>query len=277
MNINYKDTLNLEYIVEEILRRNRRYGAVASPNGVPISNVDQYKQTRNRSLLKAGEYDSKLGLTDSIRRNMEDLLSHVMKYYGIDVRKFIYEGGYPTDGSVVYRGHKHADPFSRGSDAKAPDEKAYFTNNAEYAYNIYSVNYNTSSNQIGQSGFNTIQSRLQDPESFRGNGKFDVGFFTIATPKDPDAIKWYYNFGYERSLIDDVANAHLGKSISRDKVKQLQDAECVEPKTSFKKIKTYLIYRGSMVSFDNVKKHAPELYDKIFNSRVVKANDTRVI
>ena len=94
---------------------------------------------------------------------------------------------------------------------------------------------------------------------------------------NPDAITWYANFGYERSLSKSIGNEHLGKPVSRDKIQQLRDAECVEPASTFKKIRTYLIYDKSMISFNNLKKYVPELYDLVINSRVVNDDDLRAI
>lgn len=286
MKLKHDDRINLELLVEEIMRRRRRYGAVYD-GGIEKKDVKQFKQRRADDLLTSITPDLSVrpgGIVDSIRRETRELIEHAMKYYGIDVSEFI-DSKPPTDGSVVYRGHKHPNPFSKGFDSKALDDKTYFTNNASYAYNVYSINYNTNSNQIGQAGFNTFQSRLQDPKTL-SNYKFDVGFFTIATPTDPDAITWYANFGYEWSLSKSIANEHLGRPISRDKIQQRVDAECVEPASAFKKIRTYLIYKDKtprwwdnayMISFDNLKKYVPELYDLVIDSRVVTRDDPRAI
>lgn len=274
MKLKHDDRFNLELLAEEIMRRNRRYGAVYGDDDRALHNPDQFKKNRTDDLKGSTTPDSSLGIVGSIRSNTRQLLDHAMRYYGINIRKFVYDEGWPTDGSVVYRGHKHPNPFSKGFDSKALDDKTYFTNQASYAYGVYSTNYNKYSDQIGQSGFNTFQSRLQEPNP---NKKFEVGFFTIATPNDPDAITWYANFGYELSFIDDKANTHLGRPVSRDKIQQLRDAECVEPASSFKKIRTYLIYEGSMISFNNLKKQVPELYDLVINSRVVGDDDLRAI
>jgi hypothetical protein len=273
MKLKHDDRFNLELLAEEIMRRNRRYGVVGV-DGRALHNPDQFKKDRTDDLKGSTTPDSSLGIVGSIRSNTRQLLKHAMRYYGIDIRKFVYDEGWPTDGSVVYRGHKHPNPFSKGLDSKALDDKTYFTNQASYAYGVYSTNYNKYSDQIGQSGFNTFQSRLQEPNA---NKKFEVGFFTIATPNDPDAITWYANFGYERSLTKSIANEHLGRPVSRDKIQQLRDAECVEPASTFKKIRTYLIYDGSMISFNNLKKYVPELYDLVINSRVVGDDDLRAI
>jgi hypothetical protein len=280
MKLDRDDRLILESIVEEMqaVGRARSFGRVIPTdvkNNNSVFDPIEYKSKRVEDQSKSEEdtYDPKLGLVGSIRADTEKLLKHVVRYYGINTDP--YEEHAPKDGSVVYRGHKHPDPFSKGDDAKALKDKVYFTNNPDYAFRIYSIMFKPQSPQIGQSGYNTFQTRLQDPEDARwpasSSGNFRVGFFTIATPKDPDAIMWYKNFGYE-----DKSNP-----IGRDKLSEKYDAECVEPRSSFRNIKTYLIYtdhfRRRMVSFDSIKKHSPKLYDLIITSRVVGKDDERVI
>jgi hypothetical protein len=288
MKLNNQDRLILESIVEEMMRRNNRdssgygFGRVQSSSDDRKNwnfNPTEYKDKRASDLSKSEEdtYDPKLGLVGSIRADAQKLLDHVVKYYGVDISEY----NYPKDGSVVYRGHKHPDPFSKGNDAKASDDKVYFASNAFYAFGVYSDGFNPHSTQIGQTGFNTFQTRLQDPEDARwpasSSGNFKVGFFTIATPKDPDAIVWYSNFGYE-SYTKKPLNAEDPYNRSSSKFKHRGDNECVEPRSSFSKIRTYLIYdREKMVSFNTIKKYAPKLYDLIISSYVVGKDDTRVI
>jgi hypothetical protein len=183
-----------------------------------------------------------------------------MKYYGFTLKEGL--DSLPKDGSLVYRGHKDPDPFAKGEDSKAKDNEIYFSSNPNYAYRVYSVGLNPSSTQVGQKGFSNLQSRTQKPMS---NTKFDVGFFTVATPKNADDILWYFNFGYE--------DGNEGFTRLEKNIKKINDAECVESRKSFSKIRTYLMYRNYLISFERLKKVKPDLYKDVMGSYVIKTLD----
>lgn len=242
-------------------KRRKAFGKVTYPgDDTPVVDVEEYKKRREKDTAKQFTPTEWPGgsIIDTIRYDTNKELQQLMDYYGFSLKEGL--NGLPKDGSLVYRGHKNIDPFTRGEDAKAEEGKVYFSSNANYAYSVYSVNYNTQSSQIGQKGFSSLQSLVSEP---RPDISFDVGFFTVATPKDPDNIKWYYNFGYE-----DKQPSFTRKE--KD-ITGIRDAECVEPKEAFSKIRTYLMYKGYMISFDRLKKVSPRIYKEIMNTIVYKS------
>jgi hypothetical protein len=81
---------------------------------------------------------------------------------------------------------------------------------------------------------------------------------------------WYLNFGYE--------DGKKGFTRLERNIKYIYDAECVESKESFSKIRTYLMYNGYMIGFNRLKKVQPDLYDKVMSSHVIKSkNEPRFI
>lgn len=249
---------------EEFITQRRRFGITSLPgNDDPIKDVEAYKKKRERNTQPQTTFG--VNIRDNIRRDINEELYQLMRYYGFKLKGEYFES-LPKDGSLVYRGHKNIDPFSRGEDAKAEEGKVYFAGSASYAYGTYSVNYNKSSHQIGQSGFSSLQSRVQEPHWAKS---FNIGFFTVATPKDPDNIKWYYNFGYEDKQ----------QSFTRQEkdITTIGDVECVEPRESFSKIRTYLMYGDKssprMISFERLKKVNPRIYTMVMNARVHKSVD----
>ena len=81
---------------------------------------------------------------------------------------------------------------------------------------------------------------------------------------------WYLNFGYE--------DGKKGFTRLERDIKYINDAECIEPKESFSKIRTYLMYNNYMIGFDRLKKVQPDLYDKVMGSYVIKSmNEPRVV
>lgn len=81
---------------------------------------------------------------------------------------------------------------------------------------------------------------------------------------------WYLNFGYE--------DGKKGFTRLERDIKDIGDAECIEPKESFSKIRTYLMYNGYMIGFDRLKKVQTDLYDKVMSSYVIKSkNELRFI
>lgn len=166
----------------------------------------------------------------------------------------------PTDGSLVYRGHKHPDPFSKSEDAKTRGDKVYFSSNPNYVHSIYSVGYNPNSKQVGQAGFSSLQSKFQSPDY---NAKWGIGFFSVATPKNADKILWYYNFGFE--------DGSEGFTRLQRGIENVYGLVCVEPRESFLKIRTYLTYNEYMISFDRLKQVQPDLYNRVKDSYVIKS------
>lgn len=250
-----------ENFITQRRQGNRPFGTMYDPNedNYSIKDIDSYKQERD----KKTQYKTTVGgrgIVDDIRNDINSHLENVMKYYGFTLKEGF--NSLPTDGSLVYRGHKDPDPFSKGEDAKAKDNKIYFAANPKYAYKTYSIGFNPNSTQIGQKGFSSLQSRVQEPKS---NANFKIGYFTVATPKNADDILWYLNFGYEDN--------QKGFTRLKRNLKYISDAECVESRSSFFKMKTYLMYNKYMISFDRLKKVKPELYDQVISSYVIKSQD----
>ena len=259
---------------EEYITRRRSDGDFQRPYGTTFDkSTDQWKSTDNSKV----EYEKKRHeninkfrmsthhdkMSDNIRQDKNDLLGEIMRYHGFSLKDGL--NGLPKDGSLVYRGHKSPDPFEKGEDAKALDNSVYFAANPEYAYRVYSVSNNPSSSQIGQRGFSNLQASTQKPQGLQ---RFELGFFTVATPTNPDQILWYPNFGYEDKK----------QGQTRSEVKLGEDFECVEPKGSFSKIRTYLLYRKYMISFGRLKKVHPKTYDEVMSSYVIDSvHRTRAI
>tara|TARA_R110000868_G_scaffold54509_11_gene170372 strand:+ start:20539 stop:21333 length:795 start_codon:yes stop_codon:yes gene_type:complete len=253
--------ISFKIFLEELIAT-RRYlpaplGYISDPNkrGHFIKDVKAYEKQRDDAV----QYKTTTGsgsIVNDIRNDENNHIGNVMSYYGFSLKKGF--GSLPKDGSLVYRGHKDPNPFSKGTDAKATGDLVYFSSNPEYIYNVYSAGINSSSDQIGQRGFNSLQSKVQSPNP---NLKFKLGYFTIATPKNANNIKWYTNFGYE--------NKKEGFTRLEKNLQENRDAECVEPKESFSKIRTYLIYEDYMISFDRLKKVQPDLYNKVMSSHVI--------
>lgn len=247
----------------------------------------EYKKRRDEKIHGFKPTGDDEGVVSGIRRINSETLEDIMYHYG-----FLGLSKLSKDGSLVYRGHKHLDPFSKGDDAKAKGEAVYFAADPKYAYSVYSIGYNSGSRQIGQSGFSSLQSAFSDPNDAARTHSFKVGFFTIATPKNPDEIKWYSDFGYE--------DGKEGKT--RDEFPDFENPgnpehgwhvhlECVEPRSSFSRIRTYLSYERarfgaydnkgydtSFISFEKLKKVSPDMYSRLMNSRIIKNRfDPRVI
>ena len=239
-------------------------GHISDPNKPRhhIKDVPAYKKQRDAAVQDKTTTGS-VSSIDDIRNAQSAQVGNVMAYYGFSLRKGF--DSLPKDGSLVYRGHKDPNPFSKGTDAKATGDLVYFSSNPEYVYNVYSVNINSSSEQVGQRGFNNLQSRVQSPNP---QLKFNLGYFTVATPKNADTIKWYHNFGYE--------DKKKGFTRLEENLQEHSYAECVEPKESFSKIRTYLIYENYMISFNMLKKVQPDLYNKVMSSYVIDYRDHRI-
>ena len=245
---------------------NRPFGTTYDKNddSYSIKDVDSYKQERNKK-TQYKQTNAGGGVVDSIRYDTNDYLDNVMKYYGFTLKEGL--DSLPTDGSLVYRGHKDPDPFAKGEDSKARDNEVYFSSNPNYTYGVYSVGLNPNSTQVGQTGFSNLQSITQEPKP---NTKFNVGFFTVATPKNADDILWYFNFGYE--------NGNEGFTRLEKNIKKINDAECIESRESFSKVRTYLMYNKHLISFERLKKVKPDLYKKVMSSYVIKTlNEPRFI
>jgi len=256
-------------------------GIAQKRNGVPYGNIYNFNRDKDGNVIgfkiekdveeykkrRADAFEPRIttdlgSITDNIRYDINNQIDAVMKYYGFSLKAGF--DSLPRDGSLVYRGHKDPDPFSKSEDAKARGSSVYFSSNPEYTHGAYSVGYNLGSTQIGQTGFNSLQSTVSDPKSFSGWGPIGVGFFTVATPKNADKILWYSNYGYEKSGAE-------GYTRLQREIKDGWDFECVEPIESFSKIKTYLTYNKYMISFDRLKQVQPDLYNQVKNSYVIKS------
>ena len=269
---------------------------------IAYRNIPDYKETRSSEKQEIGA-NVNAKHWDRIR----DQITHLTRYYGIKFNRDTSRGSIdlPSDGSIVYRGHKSLDPFAQGDDAKSVESgKVYFTNNAYYAIGVYSTNYNSGSTQIGQAGGSTLQWASQpEGQSPNSYGKFKYGFFTMARPKDPESIQWYINFGYEDyhalkakggewndmtaeekklkgqyRVQDDQGfwqTVYPPSATAAEKLKGQKDAECVESRDAFKSVKTYLLdhRENVLVPMDRVRSEFPDLYDMIANGRVLRRND----
>lgn len=257
-------------------------GIALKRDGVPFGNIYKYNRDKDGNVInfklnkdvedykreRDDAVESKIStrhgnITDNIRYDLNKQINAVMRYYGFRLKAGF--NSLPRDGALVYRGHKDPDPFSKSEDAKARGDTVYFSSNPNYTHGAYSVGYNLNSTQVGQVGFSNLQSTFKPPDSFAEWGiGLGIGFFTVATPKNADKILWYYNYGYES------AGAEGFTRLQRE-IKDGCDFECVEPRESFSKIKTYLTYNGYMISFDRLKQVQPDLYNRVKDSYVIKS------
>lgn len=232
-------------------------------------NPELWKSNNDKKTKEFIPDNHELGIRQNISNEIKTRLNTIFRSYGFDL------GGQelnklPSDGSMVYRGHKSPNPSSKGYDAKAKGSTVYWSLNPKYAFNVYAKSYNSMSDQIGQSGASSLQHALHPDNPNLTD--FSVGYFSIATPKNPNTIKWYSNFGYEDnespSSINDVLNWSENQKYS---------AECVEENTSFKKIRTYLVDQyGRAISFNRLQQISPRIFDRVINSTVSKKSDGRV-
>jgi hypothetical protein len=213
--------------------------------------------------------DPAMGLRQNISNEISTRLNTIFRSYGFDL------GGkelnkLPTNGSMVYRGHKSPSPTSKGYDAKAEGSKVYWSLNPKYAFSVYSKGNNQMSTQIGQAGGSSFQKALHPDQ--KSNISYSIGFFSIATPKDSSSIDWYRNFGYE----DKESPTPINEVLTWPS-RQQYEAECVTENTSFNKIRTYLVNQyGQAISFNRLRKISPPIYKQVINSSVYGSNDVSV-
>jgi hypothetical protein len=119
--------------------------------------------------------------------------------------------------TMLFRGHKTLDPFSKTGDSKAVGDKVYWAKNPSNAliYSLFKSSWGTS----GQQYINVIQRALAETGDAGFNDgtqtNFQFGYLTIAQPKNPEALKWYVNFGVEneererQEAIRDARQKHM--------------------------------------------------------------------
>lgn len=96
--------------------------------------------------------------------------------------------------TMLFRGHKVPNPFSRTGDSKAQGDRVYWAKDPNTAL-LYALN-KSSWGTTGQQYTNVLQN------ASKGYGdnvqtKYAYGYMSIAQPKYPERLKWYKNFGVE--------------------------------------------------------------------------------
>ena len=61
-------------------------------------------------------------------------MSFAVRYYGFLANEI---SKLPTNGALLYRGHKHINPFAESEYTKAGNGKVYFSNNPAYVMSVY--------------------------------------------------------------------------------------------------------------------------------------------
>lgn len=160
------------------------------------TNVDQINNMqelaeRIKAFFKSGVV---MDLNKAIKRG--NVKSDNPNYKDYDVsqnRKSALEENWST---MLFRGHKNINPFSKTGDSKAEGDKIYWAKSPETAL-IYSQNQ-SSWGTSGQQYVNIIQKAF-NPENIRhaGQTNLKIGYFSIAKPKNPNTLIWYNNFGVE--------------------------------------------------------------------------------
>lgn len=97
--------------------------------------------------------------------------------------------------TMLFRGHKVLDPFSKTGDSKAVGDKVYWAKSPQTA-----LLYSTMNSQWGTSGqqyTNILQKAFGQQANSGNQTQYKIGYFSIAKPKHPDQLHWYNNFGVE--------------------------------------------------------------------------------
>jgi hypothetical protein len=98
--------------------------------------------------------------------------------------------------TMLFRGHKVLNPFSKTGDSKAKGNAVYWAKDPHNAL-IYALNQ-SSWGTSGQQYSNVIQRASQDlAKGDSAQKQYAFGYITIAQPKYPEKLKWYKNFGVE--------------------------------------------------------------------------------
>jgi len=114
--------------------------------------------------------------------------------------------------TMLFRGHKVLDPFSKTGDSKAKGDLVYWAKSPGTAA-IYSRNISDWGTE-GQQYLNILQRNSEG----RGDSqiKYNWGYITIAQPKDSSKLRWYNNFGVE----DEIKKREKDLKDARDKHNQ---------------------------------------------------------
>ena len=251
------------FFYEWVKRRIPMYGQVIKSKDDPTRPTDDDAPKRSKfnfnrdEFLKRREQATANAQDDGIA-DISEQLGLAAKHFGMAAKwKNNHFEEFPKDGSIMYRGHKHLDPWSFSSDAKAdPKDGVYWSNNLEYVFNVYSKQQSNGSSQIGQRGSTELQKKTNKI----------VGYVTIGTPKDADSIRWYLNFGYE-----DKKEPFLR---TQRNLRYIYDAEAIANQTAFRKLRTYVIYYSwehagyVLIPVYAIQKHYPEVYKLMINGGI---------
>lgn len=164
-------------------------GQKLQPNAKKIQN-EQDLVDHVKDLMKAGVV---MDLSKDIIRGTAK--SNTSQYQDYNISQRRHDALQENWSTMLFRGHKTLDPFSKTGDSKAVGDKVYWAKSPQTA-----LIYSTMSSQWGTSGqqYTNILQKAFGQQSNSGNQtQYQIGYFSIAKPKHPDQLQWYNNFGVE--------------------------------------------------------------------------------
>jgi hypothetical protein len=201
------DTL-LENLKGDMFTKPTYRKEVSQNLNTPIQNLEELKSRVLRLLPKSVKLDLNKKI---VRGTVNDPTSHD-SYELQQSRREALRENWTT---MLFRGHKVPNPFSKTGDSKASGDKVYWGKDPRTAL-LYATT-NSSWGTTGQQYVNIIQKAVANSAIKDGGTqiKYNFGYFSIAQPKHPEKLKWYKNFGVEdeekakREAIKNMKDKHM--------------------------------------------------------------------
>jgi hypothetical protein len=214
--------------------------------------------------------------------NIKDLkyrLDSLFKKYGFELTnlKDLDQKLADEDSTMLFRGHKTLNPFTKDIDTKSPRDTVYWAKQPNNAL-AFAKSTNTGGTR-GRAFSNLVNSAY-------GN---NAGYLSTAYPKYPQALVWYNDFGVEREEEDaekyrktynkgldyskhsgtiEFPSYRMDRKNVEGKQKQFQRGETVLSPNEVTKLKTFIwasdLFSGSnnisLLNVLKIKEADPELY-----------------
>jgi hypothetical protein len=185
------------------------------------------------------------------------------------------------DSTMIFRGHKTINPFSKDSDTKSPRDTVYWAKQPKNALAFALV-----SNTGGTSG-RSFKNLLNSAYENR------AGFLSVAYAKYPQSLVWYKDFGVEREKQDseryrktygkgldysehsgtsEYPSYRMDRNNPNSSPKQFHRAETALSPHEVSKLKTF-VWKGdpssgiSLLNINKIKEANPELYKILYWNR----------
>lgn len=177
-----------------------------------------FENLRGNEVFRKSQQRPELNILNTPIQNETELLQRLNRLYSkainINLDKMSSDETWTT---MLFRGHKVLNPFSKTGDSKAVGDKVYWSKNPDTAL-IYALNQ-SSWGTSGQQYANIIQRATADSSKTTGvQTQYAYGYLTVAQPKNPQNLKWYRNFGVEdeererQEAIRDAKQKHIEKN-----------------------------------------------------------------